>query len=110
VIFFQIEQSTFLTAGNIVNLLVQAAAYILFGVAEIFALLLSEIDLSVGYTAAVGAFIIAEPDRLSGQPPVVDRDPSRARRHRGVRRAAGDADHEARSALVRGHAGRCCCS
>ena len=60
VIFFQIEQSSFLTAGNIVNLLVQAAAYILFGVAEIFALLLSEIDLSVGYTAAVGAFIIAE--------------------------------------------------
>jgi D-xylose transport system permease protein len=60
VIFFQIEQSTFLTAGNIVNLLVQAAEYILFGIAEIFALLLSEIDLSVGYTAAVGAFIIAE--------------------------------------------------
>jgi D-xylose transport system permease protein len=60
VIFFQIEQSTFLTAGNIVNLFVQAAEYILFGVAEIFALLLSEIDLSVGYTAAVAAFIIAE--------------------------------------------------
>jgi D-xylose transport system permease protein len=60
VIFFQIEQSAFLTSGNIVNLLVQAAAYILFGVAEIFALLLSEIDLSVGYTAAVAAFIIAE--------------------------------------------------
>jgi D-xylose transport system permease protein len=59
-IFFQIEQSTFLTAGNLVNLLVQAAEYILFGVAELFALLLSEIDLSVGYTAAVGAFIIAE--------------------------------------------------
>jgi D-xylose transport system permease protein len=60
VIFFQIEQSSFLTATNIVNLLVQAAEYILFGVAEIYALLLSEIDLSVGYTAAVGAFIIAE--------------------------------------------------
>jgi D-xylose transport system permease protein len=60
VIFFQIEQSTFLTSGNIVNLLVQAAEFILFGVAELFALLLSEIDLSVGYTAAVGAFIIAE--------------------------------------------------
>jgi len=60
VIFFQIEQPTFLTAGNIVNLLTQAAYFILFGVAEIFALLLSEIDLSVGYTAAVGAFIIAE--------------------------------------------------
>jgi D-xylose transport system permease protein len=60
VIFFQIEQSSFLTSGNIVNLLAQAAEFILFGVAEIFALLLSEIDLSVGYTAAVGAFIIAE--------------------------------------------------
>lgn len=60
VIFFQIEQSTFLTSLNIVNLLTQAAEYILFGVAEIFALLLSEIDLSVGYTAAVGAFVIAE--------------------------------------------------
>ncbi|MGB9184967.1 MAG: hypothetical protein WCB67_12970 [Solirubrobacteraceae bacterium] len=60
VVFFQIEQSSFLTSANIVNLLVQAAEYILFGVAEIFALLLSEIDLSVGYTAAVGAFIIAE--------------------------------------------------
>jgi D-xylose transport system permease protein len=60
VIFFQVEQSSFLTSGNIVNLLVQAAEFILFGVAELFALLLSEIDLSVGYTAAVGAFIIAE--------------------------------------------------
>ena len=60
VIFFQIEQSSFLTATNIVNLFVQAAEFILFGVAEIFALLLSEIDLSVGYTAAVAAFIIAE--------------------------------------------------
>jgi D-xylose transport system permease protein len=60
VIFFQIEESKFLTAGNLVNLFVQATVYILFGAAEIFALLLSEIDLSVGYTAAVGAFVIAE--------------------------------------------------
>jgi D-xylose transport system permease protein len=60
VIFFQLEDSNFLTSGNLVNLLVQAAVYILLGAAEIFALLLSEIDLSVGYTAAVGAFTIAE--------------------------------------------------
>jgi D-xylose transport system permease protein len=60
VIFFQIQESKFLTAGNLVNLLVQATVYILLGAAEIFALLLSEIDLSVGYTAAVGAFVIAE--------------------------------------------------
>ena len=60
VIIFQIQNSNFLTAGNIVNLLVQAAVFILLGLAETFALLLSEIDLSVGYVAAVGAFIIAE--------------------------------------------------
>ncbi len=60
VIFFQIEDSNFLTAGNLVNLLVQSAVPILLGAAEIYVLLLSEIDLSVGYTAAVGAFTIAE--------------------------------------------------
>ena len=60
VVFFQIEESKFLTAGNLVNLLVQATIFIMFGAAEIFALLLSEIDLSVGYLAGVGAFIIAE--------------------------------------------------
>lgn len=60
VIFFQIERSQFLTALNIVNLLVQAAVFILFGAAEIFALVLSEIDLSIGYVAGVGAFTVAE--------------------------------------------------
>src|SRR5581483_238742 len=60
VIFFQIEQSTFLSVGNLVNLFVQAALYILFGAAEIYALLLSEIDLSVGAVAGVGGFVIAE--------------------------------------------------
>jgi D-xylose transport system permease protein len=60
VIFFQVEQSTFLTANNLVNLLVQAAVYITLGAAEIFALILSEIDLSIGFVAAVGGFIVAE--------------------------------------------------
>ena len=60
VIIFQVQNSKFLTAGNLVNLFVQATVFILFGLAEIFALLLSEIDLSAGYVAAVGAFIIAE--------------------------------------------------
>ena len=60
VIFFRIEQSTFLSAGNLVNLFVQAAVFILFAAAEIYALLLSEIDLSVGAVAGVGAFVIAE--------------------------------------------------
>jgi D-xylose transport system permease protein len=60
IIFFQIEQSSFLGAQNLVNLFVQAALYILLGAAEIYALLLSEIDLSVGAVAGVGGFVIAE--------------------------------------------------
>jgi D-xylose transport system permease protein len=60
VIFFQIEQSQFLSAENLVNLFVQAALFILFAAAEIYALLLSEIDLSVGAVAGVAAFVIAE--------------------------------------------------
>ncbi len=60
IIFFQIERSKFDSAGNIVNLLVQSSIYILLGAAEIFALVLSEIDLSAGWVLAVGGFTIAE--------------------------------------------------
>jgi len=60
VIFFQIEQSKFLSAGNLVNLFVQSALYVMFGAAEFFALIMSEIDLSIGYLAGVTAFTIAE--------------------------------------------------
>ena len=60
VIFFQVERSQFLTAQNLVNLMVQASLFIMFGAAEIFVLLLSEIDLSIGFGAGVGAFVIAE--------------------------------------------------
>jgi D-xylose transport system permease protein len=60
VILFQVQNSKFLSAGNLVNLFVQATVFVLLGLAEIFVLLLSEIDLSAGYVAAVGAFIIAE--------------------------------------------------
>ena len=48
IIIFQIERSQFLTAGNLVNLLEQSAAFIVLGMAEIFVLLLGEIDLSLG--------------------------------------------------------------
>jgi D-xylose transport system permease protein len=59
VIIFQSQQSKFLSSGNLVNLLVQAAFFILLGLAEMFALILSEIDLSVGFVAAIGGTIIA---------------------------------------------------
>jgi D-xylose transport system permease protein len=60
VVIFQVQQSQFLSAGNLVNLMVQAAVFVLLGLAEIFVLLLSEIDLSTGYVAAVSGFVIAE--------------------------------------------------
>src|ERR1700677_733570 len=60
VIFFQIEQSKFLSAGNLVNLFIQSALYVMFGAPEFFALIMSEIDLSIGYLAGVCAFTIAE--------------------------------------------------
>jgi D-xylose transport system permease protein len=57
VAYFQIRNSLFLSAGNLVNLMTQAAIFISFGMAEVFVLLLGEIDLSVGYNAAIGAVI-----------------------------------------------------
>jgi D-xylose transport system permease protein len=58
-IVFQSMNSNFLTAGNLVNLLVQAAVFSLLAMAEVFVLLLGDIDLSVGYVAACGAAIMA---------------------------------------------------
>ena len=60
IIFFQAERSQFLGAQNLVNLFQQSSIYILLGAAQVFALILSEIDLSVGFVLGVGGFIIAE--------------------------------------------------
>jgi D-xylose transport system permease protein len=47
----------FLSPGNVVNLFQQSAVFMVLAMAESFALLLGEIDLSVGFVAAVGAVI-----------------------------------------------------
>jgi D-xylose transport system permease protein len=48
----------FLSAGNIINLLQQSAVFAVLGMAEIFVLLLGEIDLSIGYVGpAIGGAI-----------------------------------------------------
>ena len=57
VVYFQLRNSLFLSAGNLVNLMVLSAPFIIFGMAEIFVLLLGEIDLSVGYNAGCGAVV-----------------------------------------------------
>ncbi len=50
----------FLSAGNIVNLFLQSAVFMVLAMAEIFVLLLGEIDLSIGYLGPVGAVIAVQ--------------------------------------------------
>jgi D-xylose transport system permease protein len=57
---FQIENSKFLSAQNLVNLFEQSTVYMLLAIAEIFALLLGEIDLSVGLVMGLGSVVVAE--------------------------------------------------
>jgi D-xylose transport system permease protein len=59
-ILFQTLNHHFLTAGNLVNLLVQGAVYMLLAMGEIYALLLGEIDLSIGFVAGIGGVVTAE--------------------------------------------------
>jgi D-xylose transport system permease protein len=58
-IVFQTQNSNFLTAGNFVNLIVQAAAITTIAMGIVFVLLLGEIDLSVGYVSGVAGVIVA---------------------------------------------------
>lgn len=59
-IFFQVRNDNFLSAGNLTNLLVQGAVFMLLGMGEVFALLLGEIDLSVGFVSGIGGVVAAE--------------------------------------------------
>jgi D-xylose transport system permease protein len=52
-------QGLFLSPGNLVNLFIESMVFMTLGMAEIFVLLLGEIDLSAGYVLAVGAGIVA---------------------------------------------------
>jgi D-xylose transport system permease protein len=67
ILFFQVKNSLFLSAGNLVNLMTQAAFIITLGMAEVFVLLLGEIDLAAGFEAACGA-VIALWMLAAGQP------------------------------------------
>jgi D-xylose transport system permease protein len=62
VIVFEIisPDHVFLKPGNLVNLFQQSAVFMVLGMAEIFALLLGEIDLSIGYWGAVGGVIAVQ--------------------------------------------------
>jgi D-xylose transport system permease protein len=58
-IVFQSQNDRFLTAGNFVNLLVQTAPYAVIAMGVTFALLLGEIDLSIGFVSGVGGVATA---------------------------------------------------
>jgi D-xylose transport system permease protein len=68
VVIFQIQDSVFLSAGNLVNLLVQGSVFVLLGMAEVWVLVLGEIDLSVGYVAGIGGTITAILSTTHGLP------------------------------------------
>ncbi|MGH3414048.1 MAG: sugar ABC transporter permease [Marmoricola sp.] len=69
VVIFQTQSSEFLTGGNLTNLFSQdAGVYVLLGMAEVFVLLLGEIDLSAGFVGAVGGFFTVWLSAMHGWP------------------------------------------
>ncbi len=59
VIYFEVRSSVFLSADNVTNLFIQAVIYIFLGMAEVWLLLLGEIDLSLGWVAGMSGSIAA---------------------------------------------------
>ena len=106
-IIFQTQNDRFLTASNFVNLIVQTAPYAVIAMGVTFALLLGEIDLSIGFVSGVGGVLTAillTPDGSVPPTWLVHRDRARRRpRDRHVPRAD---HHEDRCSVVRRHAGR----
>jgi D-xylose transport system permease protein len=60
-IVFQVvtPHNVYLKPINLVNLFDQSSVFIVLGIGEIFVLLLGEIDLSIGYVAAIGGIVAA---------------------------------------------------
>jgi D-xylose transport system permease protein len=63
---FQIANPKYLSSQNLVNLFEQSTVYMVLAMAEIFALLLGEIDLSVGLVMGLAAVVVAELVQPSG--------------------------------------------
>ncbi len=58
-VIFEALNGNFLTAGNLVNLMVQGSVYMLFALGMVFILLLGEIDLSIGFIGGVAGVVMA---------------------------------------------------
>jgi D-xylose transport system permease protein len=60
VAFFYSQNSSYLTAGNFTNLMVQMAAVTTIAIGVVFVLLLGEIDLSIGYMSGIAGVVVAK--------------------------------------------------
>ena len=101
------QNDRFLTAGNFVNLIVQTAPYAVIAMGVTFALLLGEIDLSIGFVSGVGGVLTAlllTPD--GNELPTCIVIGHRARGRPGDRHVPRPDHHQDRRPVVRGHAGR----
>jgi D-xylose transport system permease protein len=59
-VVFQSLNRHFLSPVNLTDLLVQGAVFMLLGMSEVFALLLGDIDLSIGFVSGIGGVLTAE--------------------------------------------------
>ncbi|HEY8045864.1 MAG TPA: ABC transporter permease [Streptosporangiaceae bacterium] len=59
-VIFQSLNRHFLSPVNLTDLLVQGAVFMLLGMSEVFALLLGDIDLSIGFVSGIGGVLTAE--------------------------------------------------
>lgn len=59
-VYFDLRSDVFLSPTNLVNLFQQSAIFMVLAMAESFALVLGEIDLSIGYVGACGAAITVQ--------------------------------------------------
>jgi D-xylose transport system permease protein len=58
-VVFQVLNANFLTANNLVNLLVQGSVYVLIAVGTVYVLMIAEVDLSVGFVAGISGVVAA---------------------------------------------------
>lgn len=56
---FQGLNANFLTPGNLVNLMIQGAVYMLLAMGMVFVLLIGEVDLSIGFIGGVAGVVMA---------------------------------------------------
>ena len=106
VVYFQARNSLFLSAGNLVNLMTQAAFIMTLGMAEVFVLLLGEIDLSSGFNAALGAVIMTWMLATTNPFPWWLAVLAGLAFSAAFARGRGFHHHQAETAVVRGDAGR----